>query len=98
MSLAFWTRRAYFSPPSVAPSQSVDIHTRTISSAIAEPMILPPMHRTLLSAREPGAERVLAHGGDHEVEDLVPAGVEQGFDLFLKGAAGVVARHRDAHL
>jgi hypothetical protein len=28
----------------------------------------------------------------------VPAGVEQGFDLFLKEAAGVVARHRDAHL
>ena len=33
-----------------------------------------------------------------EVEDLVPVGLEQGFDLFLEGAAGMVARHRDAHL
>src|SRR6185369_8873066 len=33
-----------------------------------------------------------------EVEDLVPAVVEQDFDLFLQSAAGMVARHRDAHL
>ena len=37
---------------SVAPSQSVAIHTRTISSAIAEPMILPPRHSTLVSECE----------------------------------------------
>ncbi len=52
MSVTFWTRRAYSSPAAVVPSQSVDIHTRTISSAIAEPMILPPMHRTLVSECE----------------------------------------------
>ena len=29
--------------------------------------------------------------------DLVPAGHQECFDLVLEGAAGVVARHRDAH-
>jgi len=52
MSFTLLTRRAYFSPPSLSPSHSVAIHTRTISSAIAEPMILPPVHRTLVSECE----------------------------------------------
>ena len=44
--------RVLLLPPSVAPSQSVDSHTRTISSASADPMILPPMQRTLVSECE----------------------------------------------